>query len=418
MVAEVITIGDEILIGQVADTNSTDIARELDKIGISVNQIVSISDDKEHILRALKEAAARAKVIVITGGLGPTKDDVTKYTLAEFFDDTLVKNDEVLQHVEELFKKIKNTPISDLNREQAMVPSKATVLPNKYGTAPGLWMQKDENVFIALPGVPFEMKMLMEREVIPKLKKEFNRPFIYHKTIRTFGLGESAVAQRIEEWENNLPSGIKLAYLPDLGSVRLRLSGKGEDEDKLKTSIEEQMTKLYPLIEDIMSDNVQEDDDITVTISKLLMSKKKFLSAAESCTGGHLAAQFTTNPGASTCFKGGIVTYATHTKKDILGVPGELIEKHSVVSAEVAESMAENAKRLFDSDYALATTGNAGPKKGESDAEVGTVYIGIATPNEVFSKKFVFGNSREQVVKKAVDKAFELILRELVKKES
>ena len=418
MKAEVITIGNEILIGQTADTNSTDIARELDKIGISVSRIISIPDEKEDILNTLQEAGSRVKVVVITGGLGPTKDDVTKYTLSEYFDDVLVKNEEVLKHVEELFKKIKNTPISDLNREQAMVPSKATVLPNKYGTAPGLWMRKGETVFIALPGVPFEMKMLMEREVIPKLKEEFKRPFIYHKTIRTFGLGESAVAQRIEEWENNLPSGIKLAYLPDLGSVRLRLSGKGEDEDALKTSIEEQMTKLYPLIEDILSDNVQEDDDITVTISKLLMSKKKFLSSAESCTGGHLAAQFTTNPGASTCFKGGIVTYATQSKIDILGVPEDIIEKHSVVSAEVAESMAKNAKELFKSDYALATTGNAGPRKGESDAEVGTVYIGVATPSGVFSKKYVFGNSREQVVKKSVDKAFELILRELVKKES
>lgn len=418
MNAEIITIGDELLIGQIADTNSTDIAQKLDGIGISVSQILTIKDEKEPILKAMKEAAGRANVVIITGGLGPTKDDVTKYSFCEFFNDTLVNNDKVLRHIEELFEKvIKKTPISNLNREQALVPSKAIVLHNKYGTAPGLWMEKDKTVFIALPGVPFEMQMLMDREVIPALKEQFNRPYIYHKTIRTFGLGESAVAQRIEEWEDGLPSHLKLAYLPDLGSVKLRLSGKGEDEKSLKSSIEEQLDKLYPLIEDIMSSNVQEDDDITVTISKLLLEKKQFLAVAESCTGGNLAAEFTTNPGASTCFKGGIVTYATITKEEILHVPHDTIEEHSVVSSEVAKSMAVNAKELFKADYALSTTGNAGPKKGESDAEVGTVYIGVATPETVFSRKYVFGKTREQVVNKAVNKAFELLLQELVKKE-
>lgn len=415
MTADIITIGDELLIGQVADTNSTDIAQKLDSIGISVNQILTIKDEKKPILKAMKNAAGRANVVIITGGLGPTKDDVTKYSFCEFFDDTLVSNDKVLHHIEELFKKIKNTPISDLNREQALVPSLAKVLHNKYGTAPGLWMEKGETVFVALPGVPFEMQMLMDREVIPALKEKFKRPFIYHKTVRTFGLGESAVAQRIEQWEDNLPSHLKLAYLPDLGSVMLRLSGKGDDEEKLKSSIEKELDSLYPLIEDIMSSKVQEDDDITVTISKLLLEKKQFLAAAESCTGGHLAAKFTTNPGASSCFKGGIVTYATPSKEEILHVPHEVIENHSVVSSEVAKSMAENARKLFKADYALATTGNAGPKKGDSDAQVGTVYIGVATPEKVYSRKFVFGKTREQVVNKTVNKAFELILQELVK---
>ncbi|MCM4159777.1 competence/damage-inducible protein A [Antarcticibacterium flavum] len=418
MTAEIITIGDELLIGQVADTNSSDIAQKLDRIGISVNQILTIKDEKEPILNAMEQATGRANVVIITGGLGPTKDDVTKYSFCEFFEDTLVNNEKVLHHIEELFKKIKNTPISDLNREQAMVPSRARVLHNKYGTAPGLWMEKKGTVFVALPGVPFEMQMLMNREVIPALKEKFNRPYIYHKTVRTFGLGESAVAQRLEEWEDNLPTHLKLAYLPDLGSVRLRLSGKGENEEELKSLVEEQLDTLYPLIEDIMSNKVQEDDDITVTISKLLLEREQFLAAAESCTGGHLAAQFTTNPGASTCFKGGIVTYATRSKEEILNVPHEIIEEHSVVSSEVAKSMAKNARDLFKADYALATTGNAGPKKGESDAEVGTVYIGVATPQKVYSHKYVFGKTREQVVNKAVNKAFELILQELVKNSS
>ncbi|HSP82453.1 MAG TPA: CinA family nicotinamide mononucleotide deamidase-related protein [Gillisia sp.] len=416
MTAEIITIGNEILIGQVVDSNSADIARELDRIGISVDQIISIKDDRDQILKTLKEASSRANVVIISGGLGPTKDDVTKYSLCEFFDDTLLTNNEVLEHIEELFKKINDNPISDLNREQAMVPSKATVLFNKYGTAPGLWMKKDATVIIAIPGVPFEMKMLMENEIIPKLKKKFKRPYIYHKTLRTYGLGESALAQRIEKWEDNLPGELQLAYLPDLGSVRLRISGKGENEEVLKSAIEKQLDLLYPLIDDILLENINEDDDITVTLNKLLTAKEQFLCSAESFSGGEVAAKFTINPGASTCFKGGIVTYATQAKEEILDVSPEIIKKHSVVSAEVAEEMARNAQKLFKADYAISTTGNAGPKKGESDAEVGTVYIGIATPARVYSKKYKFGRSREEVVKKAVNKAFELLLRELVKK--
>lgn len=416
MTAEIITIGNELLIGQVVDSNSADIASELDRIGISVYQILSIQDNKNHITSAIKESSSRANVTILSGGLGPTKDDVTKYSLCEYFGDTLVNNEEVLKHVEELFKKINNAPLSDLNREQAMVPSKAEVLFNKYGTAPGLWMERDGAVIIAVPGVPFEMKMLMENEIIPRLKEKFNRPFIYHKTLRTYGMGESALAEKIQNWEENLPEPLKLAYLPDLGSVRLRLSGKGEKEEELKKAIEAQLTKLYPLIEDYLAENINDDDNITVTLNKLLREKDLFLTAAESFTGGEVAAQFTINPGASTCFKGGIVTYSTPSKIEILKVPADLIEKHSVVSGEVAEAMAKNARKLFKADYAIGTTGNAGPLKGESDKEVGTVYIGIATPNKVFSKKYIFGPGREDVVKKAVNKAFELLLRELVTK--
>lgn len=416
MTAEIITIGNELLIGQVVDTNSADIAGELDRIGISVHQIISVKDDRAHILKTLEETAARSNVVIISGGLGPTKDDVTKYSLCEFFDDILVTNEAVLKHIEELFKKLNNTPISALNREQAMVPSKAKILHNKYGTAPGLWLKKDNTVIIAIPGVPFEMKMLMEEQIIPKLKEEFERPYIYHKTLRTYGLGESALAQRIEDWENNLPKELQLAYLPDLGSVRLRISGKGENEDELKMAVEKQLDLLYPLIDDILLKNINEDDNITVTLNKLLTSREQFLCSAESFSGGEVAAQFTINPGASTCFKGGIVAYATQAKEEILKVSPKIIEKYSVVSGEVAEEMASKARKLFKADYAIATTGNAGPEKGESEAEVGTIFIGIATPSRVFSKKYKFGKSREEVVKKAVNKAFELLLRELVKK--
>ncbi|WP_029038576.1 competence/damage-inducible protein A [Salinimicrobium xinjiangense] len=415
MTAEIITIGDEILIGQIVDSNSAFIARELNLIGISVCQITSIQDEKQHILTALKEASGRADIIILTGGLGPTKDDVTKYTFSEYFDDELVVNEKVLAHIEELFKKYKKTPISDLNREQAMVPSKARVLHNKYGTAPGMWMEMGNKVFISLPGVPYEMNNLMEVEVIPRLQEKYHRPFIYHKTILTRGEGESAIANKLAAYEEKLPSHIKLAYLPDLGSVRLRLSGKGKNEEELISSVEKQVEGLYELLGDLIADEQEEDEKIAVQISKLLSSRKEFLSAAESCTGGALAAEFTTHPGASACFKGGIVSYATQIKIETLGVRKELIEKFSVVSAEVAEAMAKNARKLFKTDYALSTTGNAGPTKGDSEAEVGTVYIGLATPEKVYSKKFLFGNSRDQVVKQTVQKSFEMILKEITK---
>ncbi|WP_029034960.1 competence/damage-inducible protein A [Salinimicrobium terrae] len=413
MTAEIITIGDEILIGQIVDSNSAYIAKELNLIGISVYQITSVQDEKEHILTTLSEASKRADIIILTGGLGPTKDDVTKYTLAAYFEDELVLNEKVLQHVEELFLKYKKTPISDLNREQAMLPSKATVLHNKYGTAAGMWIDKDQKVYISLPGVPYEMKNLVEEEVIPRLREKFDRPFIYHKTILTSGEAESVIANKLAGFEEKLPKHIKLAYLPGLGRVRLRLSGKGENEEELITSVEKQVEGLYELLGDIISEEQEEDEKIAVQISKILTAKKKFLSAAESCTGGALAASFTTHPGASGCFKGGIVSYATQLKIENLNISEELIKKHSVVSAEVAEAMAKNARKAFKTDYALSTTGNAGPTKGESDAEVGTVYIGLATPDKVFSQKFVFGNNRDQVVKHTVHKAFEMILKEI-----
>ncbi|HET8855478.1 MAG TPA: competence/damage-inducible protein A [Salinimicrobium sp.] len=413
MTAEIITIGDEILIGQIVDSNSSFLAEELNKIGISVNQVTSIGDDRASITATLSAASKRSQIIILTGGLGPTKDDVTKYTLCEYFQDELVRDDQVLKNIELIFSKLNDKPLSQLNKEQAMVPSKADVLRNEYGTAPGLWLEENDKVIIALPGVPYEMKALTEKQVIPRLQKKFKRPFIYHKTVLAKGMPESEIAEKLSQWEDKLPPFLKFAYLPDLGLVRLRLSAKGEDESKLISEIEKQFEELYNILGDIISDSQEEDEKIVVRISKHLISKKLFLSAAESCTGGALAAEFTTHPGASACFKGGIVSYATEAKKNILGIPEETIEKYSVVSAEVAEKMAENARELFKTQYALSTTGNAGPTKGDSDAEVGTVFIGIATPEKVYSKKFIFGRNRDQVVEKTVNKAFELILKEI-----
>ncbi|WP_318309991.1 competence/damage-inducible protein A [Flagellimonas crocea] len=415
MQAEIITIGDEILIGQIVDTNSAFISKELNKIGVSVYQITSIQDDREHILKSLKEAGERSSVVIVTGGLGPTKDDVTKHALCEFFEDELVRDEAVLKHIEELFKKYISTPISDLNREQAMVPSKATVLHNEFGTAPGLWMKQGKTAFVSLPGVPYEMKNLIGKSVLPKIVEEYERPHIVHRTIMTYGLGESAVAEKLEDWENQLPPYIKFAYLPSLGSVRLRLSAKGDDKDFLMAGIEEQIKKMYPLIGDIIYGEEEEEGRVEKQIGTFLTNKKMTLATAESFTGGSIAERITAVPGASKYYKGSLVCYATEAKVNLLGVPQELIDRHSVVSEEVAVAMAENVKIKLKSDFAIATTGNAGPTKGDSDAEVGTVYIGISTPKGTFAQKFVMGRHRERVVVKSVNKAFELLYKEILK---
>ncbi|WP_298313357.1 CinA family nicotinamide mononucleotide deamidase-related protein [uncultured Aquimarina sp.] len=412
MLAEIITIGDEILIGQIVDSNSAFIGKELNKIGVDVYQITSIQDDKQHILDALEEAKNRVDIVLVTGGLGPTKDDITKHTICEFFDDTLVENDKVLQHIETLFAKYINSPITDINRMQALVPSTSTVLMNSFGTAPGMWLEKENTVFVSMPGVPFEMKNLMKDEVLPKLQEKFDRPFIIHKTVLTYGLGESAIAKKIEQWEDDLPSFIKLAYLPNLGRVRLRLSARGIDEKLLIDTIENKLADLHAFIGDIIV-GYEEDESIELMIGKILASRGQFLAVAESCTGGKISQSITAYAGSSSFFKGGAVTYATQSKTDLLGVDRDLIKQYTVTSNEVAKAMALGVKNKFKSDYAIATTGNAGPSKGDGDVEVGTVFIAIATPDRVFSEKFVFSNLRERTIGKAVNKSFEMLFNEI-----
>lgn len=413
MQAEIITIGDEILIGQIIDTNSAFIGKALNSIGVSVYQITSIQDEKEHLIKAFKEAEENADIIIVTGGLGPTKDDITKHTLTEYFNDTLVQNDLVLAHVEQLFEKYITTPISDLNRKQALVPSTCSVLMNKFGTAPGMWLEKGNKTFISLPGVPYEMKALIEDEVLPKLAHKYKRPFILHKTILTYGLGESAIAERLEHIEDQLPKHIKLAYLPSLGRVRLRLSGKGNDEDVLSANIQTQVDNILPLIKDIFVGFEDNNNTIEQIIASQLVKTNQTLAIAESCTGGKLTQTFTQHSGASTYFKGGLVTYATQSKVDILGVDQAIIEEHSVVSEAVAKAMAINVREKLNADIGISTTGNAGPTKGDSDAEVGTVYIGFATKLGVKAYKFNMGNHRERVINKTVNKSLELLQKEI-----
>ncbi len=414
MLAEIITIGDEILIGQIVDTNSAFIAKELNKIGISVYQITSVQDEKEHILSALANAKLKVDIVIVTGGLGPTKDDITKHTFCTFFNDVLIENKNVLAHVEMLFAKHIATPISDLNRKQALLPSTAEVLHNAHGTAPGMWIHEDDTTFISLPGVPFEMKNLMMAEVLPKLAAFYERPHIIHRTIVTYGLGESAIAQKIETWEDELPPFVKLAYLPNLGKVRLRMTAKGPDYNVLMETIEAEHKKLLPLLGAIVY-GTEDEETLEELVAKLLKEKGLTLATAESFTGGRIAALLTAIPGASAYFKGSVISYATETKIKVLKVPEKIIAQYSVVSEQVAVAMASGVQELLKTDFAIATTGNAGPAKGDSDAAVGTVCIAIASPKGVFAEKFQMGTHRERIVQKSVNKAFELLQKEILK---
>lgn len=412
MKAELITIGDEILIGQIVNTNAVFLSKALNKIGIEIAQITSISDDKEAIIKTLDDTLLRAQVVILTGGLGPTKDDLTKHTLCEYFNDTLIENKEILAHIEEIFAKYITTPINNENRKQALLPSKARVLKNEHGTASGMWFEKGDQVIISLPGVPFEMKSLMTNKVIPALQDHYTRPFILHKTVLTYGLGESVIAERLIDWENNLPKDIKLAYLPNLGRVRLRLSSKGNDEALLLKRVNDQIDTLLPFIEDIFV-GFEDETSLEIRVQERFIAQGKTLAIAESCTGGLIASRLTKNPGSSAFFNGAAITYHTQSKIDVLGVSEALIKTHSVVSEAVAASMAQQVRKKFNATIGVATTGNAGPLKGDSDAEIGTVCIAIASEKETVTEKFLFGIHRERVVEKAVNKALEMIYKQL-----
>ena len=414
MKAAIITIGDEILIGQIVDTNSAFIAKSLDRIGVEIHEMISISDNKQHILDTFAKCQNTVDLVIITGGLGPTKDDITKKTFCDYFEDVLVVNDEVLQHVTKLIEGFYKRAITQINKDQALVPSKCTVLQNQVGTAPGMWIKKENTVFISLPGVPFEMKYLVENEIIPKIVAEYKRPYIIHKTILTYGIGESLLSETIENWENDLPEFIKLAYLPSLGSVRLRLSARGTDKEILEKHIEENVISLSKIIGNFIV-GFDDDETLEIVLGRLLSQQNKTISTAESCTGGKIAQVLTSVTGASNYFKGSVVSYATEIKTSVLGLSEELIKGCSVVSAEVAKQMAINVKEMMKTDYAIATTGNAGPSKGDSKAELGTVFIALATPKEVIIEEFNFGQPREKVIDRTVMKSLEMLRKEILK---
>lgn len=412
MQAEIITIGDEILIGQIIDSNSKYIAEELTNIGVAVVKITSIEDKKEAILYAVRQAEENADIIILTGGLGPTNDDITKKVLTQYFDDKLVKYKEIENHIIKLFKKI-HYQYTRLDLEQALLPERAKIFKNEFGTASGMWFKKKNKVVISLPGVPAEMKGLVQNSILPEIQKQFKLPFILHHTIETYGEGESNIAKRLPVFESELPNEISLAYLPSYGKTRLRLTARGTDYDKTKNQLDVQVNKLFSLVEDIAV--LKGFGTLEQEILRVFKEKGLTLATAESCTGGKIASKLTAVPGASTYYKGTIVSYAVAVKINILKVSEKIIEKHSVVSAEVASEMAKNALKLFKTDYAIATTGNAGPTTDKTDKSVGVVFIAVASANDLLVKEFNFGQPREKVIEKASVKALKMLLNQATK---
>lgn len=409
MLAEIITIGDEILIGQIVDTNSAWMAAQLNNVGIRIKQISSVSDDREHILTALKEAAGRADIILITGGLGPTKDDITKKTLAEYFNVGLIENREALENVERIFKRIRGTldGLLEVNRQQALVPENCEVILNDNGTAPGMWFNQDGKIYMSMPGVPHEMMYMMQEKVIPKIKASFKLPVIIHKTILTVGEGESYLAQRIADIEDSLPPFIKLAYLPKLGQVRLRLSGYGDNEAIVREKVEEFSAKIVKRVANVVA--AEEDIPIEKAILNYMDEKGLTLSVAESCTGGYISHLITQHAGSSRVFFGGAVSYSYELKESILGVKEDTLAKFGAVSEETATEMVEGALKNFKSDYALAVTGIAGPDGGTPDKPVGTVWIAVASVNKTVVKKLTFGNKRRENIERTAISALNML---------
>lgn len=409
--AEVITIGDEILFGQITDTNTQWIGTELTNIGIRVVRKSSVGDQTEAILQVLHEAHQRADVIIITGGLGPTKDDITKKTLCTYFGVGMVRNETALALVTGFFEK-RGRAMTDLNRAQADLPANAIYIQNDWGTAPGMWFEHEQHVYVSLPGVPFEMKHLMTNRILPKLTQYFQTPIIKHKMIRTVGIGESFLAERIEAWEDALPSHIKLAYLPSFGGVKLRLTATGEDNAVLDRELAEQVQKVMPLIEK----NVFgfDNDELETVVGKLLNERNLTLSAAESCTGGYVSAQLTKVPGSSAYFWGSVVSYSNEVKIAQLGVKPETLEQFGAVSEETIRQMAEGVRRALGTNVGIATSGIAGPDGGTPDKPVGTVWIACATDKRTVTRLLKLGQYRDQNIQLTTTYVLNLLREELL----
>lgn len=413
---EIITIGDEILIGQIVDTNSAFMGQLLNLNGMSVKQISSVSDSREHILSALKEAESRADIILITGGLGPTKDDITKKTLCEYFGTELRFDEDAYQDVVNLFAQY-GKEVTPINRLQAEVPANATVIRNFNGTAPGMWFEERNKVFVSMPGVPYEMKAMMQEQVVPKLKQKFRLPQIFHKTVLTQGIGESALAEKIEHWEDDLAKdAIKLAYLPSPGLVRLRLSTKGENMQTLQDRVAANIEKLKLLIpEFIYGYEVygEAKESLEHIVGNLLRVNKKKIATAESCTGGYIAHLITKVPGSSAYYEGSVISYSYEVKERELGVKKDVLDSVGAVSEEVVRQMASAVRIKYNTDYALAASGIAGPDGGTADKPVGTVWIALATPDGVHAEKFLFGNNRERNIQKTAQAALNMLRKAL-----
>jgi nicotinamide-nucleotide amidase len=413
MQAELLTIGDEILIGQIINTNAVWMAKELNYIGVSIKQITSVSDNKNHIIEALDAALNRADVVLITGGLGPTKDDITKTTLSEYFNVGLKKEERVINFIKENFIKrgIQYLPVHE---QQAMILENSEILFNHNGTAPGMWIEHNGKIIICMPGVPFEMRGIMSKYVLPKLKTQFQLPVIIHKTLVTIGLPESTLADMIAEVEDSMPNHIKLAYLPNFGLVRLRLSGIGKDKNILQSSMEDYASQI---LEIIPKDNIGATEDLKPEeiIGKLLINTKQTLAIAESCTGGYISHLVTTVPGSSEYFIGSLIAYSYQIKINNLGVKAETLEKYGAVSEECVREMVEGIKKNFKTDFAISTTGIAGPGGATADKPVGLVWIAVAGPHGIVTRKIIANGERINVIERTSLVALDMLRREILK---
>lgn len=411
MKVRLITIGDEILIGQIVDTNSAYIAQHLNKIGLEVDEILSIQDDFQTIVETFERISKESDIIITTGGLGPTKDDKTKHALCEFLQTELVMDEAVLNFLEERYQKL-NRPLNELNRNQALVPKGSIALPNPLGTAPGIWTEFDGKLIINLQGVPFEMKNLLKTEVIPRLQEKFSLPFVIHRFLSVSHFPESELAITLNDWEDHLPNNISVAYLPERSKVKLRLTGKGENKEQIKAQLEQEVQKLIPLLGERLDSTTK--DSIAVILGDLLRELNLTISTAESCTGGEIASMLTSVSGSSEYFYGSVVSYATEVKKNVLNVSEKTIETHTVVSEEVAKEMAEGVRKLLKTELSVSTTGVAGPAKGEDGKEVGTVWVAFGNQEIVQTKSYFFPYlEREdfiaQVARLALQNVFEFV---------
>jgi nicotinamide-nucleotide amidase len=411
MKAEIITIGDEILIGQIIDTNSAWIAEKFNLSGIEIFQITSVHDDNEHIKEALKNAEEKVDLVILTGGLGPTKDDITKHVLCEYFNTKMVFHEPTFEHIKQRFKN-RNIDLNKLNRDQALIPETCTILPNKVGTAPGMWFEKNDTIFVSVPGVPFEMKYLVEYEVLPRLQNNGKIKAIFHKTIQTQGLPESMLAQRIENWETSLPKNIKLAYLPNPMSVRLRLSAMGNNLHELKEQVQLEIERLKKIIPDHIFGF--DNETLAEVIGRVLLENGQTLAVAESCTGGYISHLITSVAGSSGWYKGGVTAYSNEMKQNLLGVSEDSLHKYGAVSEQVVCEMAEGARKNLRADFAVATSGIAGPTGGTEEKPVGTVWIAIATPGKTISEKYIFGDNRERNIIRSSQTALQLLRKTII----
>ena len=411
MTAKIISIGDELLIGQVVNTNAAWLAEQLNQIGIKVDEILAISDNGHEIERAVKYAISRHDLVITTGGLGPTKDDITKQCLAKIFNAKLVVNEMMLTNNIAYFK-ARGYELTEINRKQAEVPDCCEVIENTCGTAPGMWFNTPKGgILISLAGVPYEMKTMMERDLLPRLKALNGGEIIIHKTIMTHGLGESFLSERIASWEDALPSNFKLAYLPSPGILRLRLDASGTDENALNAEVTMQLDELHRLIPELIYG--YDNESLESVVFRMLKEKNKTLSIAESCTGGYIAHRITLLPGSSSVFQGSVVAYDNNVKLNLLNVSLKTIEDFGSVSEQCVKEMADGARKLFKTDYAIAVSGVAGPSGGTDEKPVGTVWISVATPEKILAKKFSYGDNRERNILRACLSALNLLRFEL-----